>query len=211
MMMRDMGKGKRGEKDMKLKISEMTGKLANIPALNTNPLSNPFCIKMQVCEGSICSKCYSCSMLKTFRSGCIPAWEGNGKILSEGPLDPADIPTIASVYFRFGAHGELLNDAHFLNLCAVARANPRTRFVLWTKRKDIVNRNRAEVPANMGLIWSNPMLDKVVKKAPRGFDKVFNVVTEQSNRVNCGGKKCWDCAKCYDPQDKDQCIIEKLK
>lgn len=196
---------------MKLKISEMTGKLVNIPALNTNPLSNPFCIKMQACEGSICSKCYSCSMLKTFRSGCIPAWEGNGKTLSEGPLSSGDIPTTNVVFFRFSAHGELLNDIHFLNLCTISKASPRTRFVLWTKRKDIVRRNRAEVPSNMALIYSNPMIDKVIKKAPKGFHKVFNVVSEHSSKVNCGGRKCFDCAKCYDPQDKDQCIIEKLK
>lgn len=210
-MMQDMRTGKRGEKDMKLKISEMTGKLANIPALNTNPLMNPFCAKMRECPGSICSKCYSCSMLKTFRSGCAPSWNENGRILSEGPLSPGDIPTTNAVFFRFSAHGELLNETHFLNLCTIAKANPRTRFVLWTKRKNIVRRNRAEVPANMGLIWSNPIIDKAIKKAPKGFHKVFNVVSEHSSKVNCGGRKCFDCAKCYDHQDKDQCIIEKLK
>jgi len=150
-------------------------------------------------------------MLETFRSHCAPAWDENGRILSERMLEPNDIPVINTVYFRYSAHGELINEVHFLNLCAIARANPKTRFVLWTKRKDIVNKHRDMVPSNMGLIWSNPVIDKVVKKAPKGFHKVFNVVSKGSNRVNCGGKKCWDCAKCYDIQDKDECIIEKLK
>ena len=50
-----------------LKISEMTGKLTDIPAINTNTLTNSFCTKMHAKKHpkNICGVCYSQRMLKT--------------------------------------------------------------------------------------------------------------------------------------------------
>ena len=49
-----------------LKISEMTGKLTDIPAINTNTLTNSFCTKMHAKKHpkNICGVCYSQRMLK---------------------------------------------------------------------------------------------------------------------------------------------------
>lgn len=193
-----------------LKISTMTGKMANIPAINTNPLENPFCNKMSK-TNSVCKHCYSRAMIKGIRRNCAPAWSENGKVLSQSIIEDNDIPLINSIWFRFSGHGELINSNHFLNLCKIAKFNKRTQFVLWTKRKDIVAKHQTEVPENMRLIYSNPRVNNVMKKAPQGFNKVFNVVNKDSYKINCGAKKCWECGICYDPENKTESVIEKLK
>ena len=53
-----------------LKISNMTGKLKGFKALNTNTLSNDYCMKMYNSgkDNVICTKCYSAEMLQGMRT-----------------------------------------------------------------------------------------------------------------------------------------------
>ena len=192
-------------------ISTMTGKMANIPAINTNPLDNSFCNRMASSK-AVCKHCYSRAMLQGIRKNCGPTWSSNGQVLSSGIIPDDQLPTINSIWFRFAGHGELINQNHFINLCNIARKNPRTMFVLWTKRLKIVRENQSQIPSNMRLIYSNPRINNVLKKAPEGFDKVFNVIDDKSKHAsNCAGKACWECGICYDPTNHTQCVIEKLR
>ena len=191
-------------------ISTMTGKLLNIPAINTNPLDNKFCNKM--CKtNAVCKHCYSRAMLNGLRKNCGPSWSQNGKILSESIIPDDQLPTVNAVWFRFSGHGELMNGTHLINLCNIAAKNPRTQFVLWTKRSDFIRKYRGYVPENMTLIYSNPRINNVMKTPPEGFDRVFNVVSKDHYKSNCAGLKCWTCGLCYDPESKITCIVEKLK
>ena len=67
--------------------SKMTGKMDGIPALNTDTTTNKFCIAKSKDANSICSKCYSWNMLKTFRKNAVPRFQLNSKLLSEKVLD----------------------------------------------------------------------------------------------------------------------------
>lgn len=192
-----------------IKISTMTGKLRNIPAINTNPLDNSFCNKMSKTR-AVCKYCYSRNMLQGLRKNCGPAWSKNLKILSK-PLSDDQIPTINNIWVRFHGHGELTGSTMFLNFCKIAKHNSRTQFVLWTKRCDIVRKHIHEVPKNMTLIYSNPRLNNVLKNPPSGFDRVFNVVSKDHYKSNCAGKNCWECGLCYDPKSTTKCIVEKLR
>lgn len=112
---------------------------------------------------------------------------------------------------RFHGHGELINDTHFLNLCDIAESNGHCTFALWTKRVDIVRPNRHHVPENMILVYSNPKIDSVLEKPPRGFHRVFNNVTKQyRGDANCTGQKCIDCQLCY-KFDTTSVIVEHVK
>ena len=65
-----------------VKISVMTGKLVEIPAINTNTLTNEFCQKMRTSSPKcICWYCYSYDMLEGSRKNCQPAWEHNSLLL----------------------------------------------------------------------------------------------------------------------------------
>ena len=206
---------------MELKISTMTGKLEHIPAINTNTLTNPFCVKMHNSENpnSICVECYSHRLLNGYRQNCAPAWQQNSDILSKSVLPEDQIPVINSHSFRFHGHGELLNGIHYINFLRIAQKNPHCTFALWTKRREIIQRFRhyAETnwsyskPDNLILVYSNPTIDKVMKTPPIGFDKVFNNTHSLTKADNCSGRKCIECMQCYRLDSGVDVIIEKVK
>jgi hypothetical protein len=196
----------------KVKVSEMTGKLLNIPAINTNTITNPFCMKSSKSknEKNICTKCYSVYMLSTYRKNCQNAFEYNSDLLSQHVLAPEQLPRLNAAYVRFNGHGELINSMHVLNIFRIVRHNPQTTFALWTKRKDLLVPHLDSLPDNLILVYSNPIIDKVMVKPPRGFHKVFNNVTEDPNE-NCTGQKCFECLACYKKDSGTDVIIEAVK
>jgi len=202
-----------GSDTMGIKISEMTGKLKGIEAINTNPLSNDFCKKMSSCgnSGIICTKCYSCSMLKSYRKNCVPAFERNSVALSTEELN--DIPKLKkNDIIRIHAHGELINKLHLLNLIKIVNAYPNKTFSLYTKRKDIINNvfENTIKPDNLILVYSNSTIDVPID-IPEKFQKVFNVCrTTNLEKINCGAASCNTCRKCYDI-NKENIIYEMIK
>jgi len=110
-------------------ISKMTGKLDGFKAISTNTMTNPYCIK-QNANGkadNICTKCYSHTMLKSYRKNMQPALQRNSEALANKVLDIDLLPTILDAFFRFNAHGELINLTHLENLNRIARKNPHCR------------------------------------------------------------------------------------
>jgi len=200
-----------------LKISKMTGKLDGLRAISTNTLTNSYCQKMATCgdDSIICSHCYSWEMLHGMRKNCAPAWQHNSDMLSGGVIPQHMLPTILDAFFRFSAHGELINATHLENLHNIALHNPHCSFALWTKRKDIVRKfySKRDKPANMILIYSNPRIDRVLKWGPpEFFDRTFNNVTKGSDTPqNCTGQKCRDCLLCYKPNNGVTTIVEAVK
>ena len=199
--------------DHQLKESVMTGKLKDIPALNTNTLSNPFCGKMRK-TATICSVCYSASMLESSRKNCVPSWERNSEILSK-PIPIRNLPTINAHSFRFHGHGELINYTHLENFMNIVDKNPDTHFSLWTKRIGYVRKwlRKNERSKNVIFIYSNPSTGKVMNTVPEGFDKVFNSVyddTVQTGQTLCTDRKCASCLACY-RHNEHTVIVEKVK
>ena len=198
-------------------ISTMTGKLEGFRAISTNTLTNKFCIKMnKASKKTICSVCYSHSMLNGFRKNTAPALQRNSDLLSSRSLTKEELPFIMDSFFRFSAHGELINIQHLANLTEIAEHNPHCTFSLWTKRKDYVERlfsYRAK-PSNLILIYSNPKISNILPKhkIPEYFDKTFNNVLEHESvdQQNCTGQKCADCLLCYTKNDV-KTIVEKVK
>ena len=207
-------------------ISKLNGKLEGFQAISVNTITNVFCQVMHSTKRDdvICKKCYSFATLESKRYGnnLEKALQRNSDLLSK-PLDEDCIPFINAAYFRFDAHGELINCVHFENLILIARNNSHCKFALWTKRKDIVNLAKHHLeqegrrfPDNLILVWSNPIVDDVHFEPPKGFNYVFNNVTHDTNSVDdtsykpCTGQKCRDCLNCYD-FDNNPCVIEKVK
>tara|TARA_Y100000004_G_scaffold22038_1_gene22456 strand:- start:984 stop:1679 length:696 start_codon:yes stop_codon:yes gene_type:complete len=224
-------------------ISNLNGKLKDFQAISVNTVSNTFCQAMHNTKRDdvICKKCYSFSTLesKRFGNNLENALQRNSDLLYK-PLDKNCLPFINAAYFRFNAHGELINHVHFKNLILIAKHNPHCKFALWTKRKDIVRlvkrdmkQNSDEFPNNLILVWSNPIVDDVHFVPPKGFDYVFNNVTNDEvdvmykDRITggyamatnavadkhykpCTGQKCKDCLNCYD-FGNNPCVIEKVK
>ena len=192
-------------------VSKMTGKLDGIQAINTNTVTNPFCIKesSKPDADKICGKCYSMSMLSSYRKSCQPSFQRNSDVLASDA--EFILPRTTGAFVRFHGHGELINEQHFRNFCAIASDNKHSTFALWTKRVGIVRKNLHHVPDNMLLVYSNPKIDNVMSSPPRGFDRVFNNVSQEfDGEVNCTGQKCMDCLLCY-KRDTTQVIVEHVK
>jgi len=202
---------------MKIKVSEMSGKLKDIQAINTNPLTNDFCQSMNASSNNniICTQCYSCSMLLAYRKNCVPSFENNSQALLQEVIEPNDMPIFNNKndIVRIHAHGELQNAQHLQNLLKIVKDNPAKIFSLYTKRLDIINDvlGVTQTPSNLIMVYSNPMIDKPIIKVPQHFNKVFNVVrTTNLNKINCGAKSCNGCRNCYD-KTKANILYEMIK
>ena len=205
----------------------MTGKLVDIPAINTNTLTNEYCQKMHSSNARcICTECYSFAMLEGSRKNCAPAWEKNSILLKSNILK--ELPQFNSLYVRFHGHGELINETHFINFLLIAQYNQKTTFSLYTKRHKLVKKVLQgidwygsthasgqdvfirKIPKNLILVYSNPLKDRVTDKKPQYFHKVFNTVTQENAQDNCTGRKCIECLACYQ-FDGSSVLVERVK
>jgi hypothetical protein len=195
-------------------ISTMSGKLEGLRAINSDPTTNLFCLQMNrtTKENQICGHCYSLRMLRSYRKNCQPAFERNNKLFS-GRVQGGLPKFKEGEYVRWNGHGELVGFEHYSWCLAIARANPKTTFALWTKQKKLVQDvHNAYImrPKNLILIYSNPIIDDVMNQPPTWFDKVFNNVSEDHPDENCTGQKCKDCLLCYS-KDTTDVIVEHVK
>ena len=198
--------------------SKMLGKLDEMYAINTNTLTNEFCIKQHKAKGGkhICSKCYSFRYLLGYRKNAVPALQRNSDLLSSRILTYEEIaafkPKGKLGIYRFDGHGELINEIHLKNYMMIAEYHPEFVFALWSKRKDLVQKyvKSCGKPDNMVLVYSNPTIDRVMSAPPPCFDKVFNNVSSGGHEwENCTGQRCKDCKLCYTSETK--VIVEKVK
>lgn len=202
---------------MQVHQSKMTGKLDGFKAISTNTTTNPYCIKQNSSgkADNICTKCYSHTMLKSYRKNMQPALQRNSDLLSGRILSDDELPTILDAFYRFNAHGELINETHLANLTAIARKNPHCAFALWSKRIDIVRRYFAkhDKPDNLILIFSNSKIGTILDRPPVPFDRTFNnvLVDEFVEQQNCTGQKCRDCLLCYTIGNGVDTIVEMVK
>ena len=202
---------------MNVFVSKMSGKLDGFRAVNTSPLSNEFCLKMEKQEDTVCAHCYSLRQMRTYRPNMIPPLTRNGELLSSRPLERQEIPSFKpDEAVRYSAHGELINAQHFLNLFKIAELNPESMLSLWTKRSDLVVRYIGSVPENLRLIFSHPVVNPKLDEfsIPYGFDQVFAVYTpeyaaEHNIEINCT-RQCAECMQCYAPRGTGVRIVKEL-
>ena len=197
-------------------ISKMTGKLEGFQAISTNTITNEYCIKQNAKNdnNNICKHCYSHTMLKSYRKNMQNALQRNSDLLSVRILNKDELPTTLNAFFRFNAHGELINEIHLINLVNIALHNPYCNFALWSKRYDIVSKyfKKNDKPKNLILVYSNPKINNILENVPKYFDKTFNNVHEDLHKEeqNCSGQKCKDCLLCYQTTTTSK-IVEKVK
>lgn len=200
----------------KIHISKMTGKLDGFQAISTNTMTNEYCIKQNAKNdnNNICKHCYSHTMLRSYRKNMQPSLQRNSDLLSDRILSTEELPTVLNAFFRFNAHGELINETHLINLVNIALHNPHCNFALWTKRNDIIAKyfRSNDKPKNFILVYSNPKISNILEKLPKHFDKTFNNVLEHEHieKQNCTGQQCKSCLLCYQHNGVST-IVEKVK
>jgi len=197
-------------------ISIMTGKLEGLKSISSNTVTNDYCIKQYNSnnENNICTKCYSNIMLNSYRKNMQSPLQSNSNMLSSNILSDNQLPIIMDAFFRFNAHGELINDIHLINLVNITLKNPSCNFALWTKQNGLIKKyfDNNPKPSNLILIYSNPKINSIMDKIPKHFDKTFNNVlsTDFVDQQNCTGQQCKTCLLCYKHNSTTK-IVEMVK
>ena len=193
----------------------LTGKMKDVQAVSTNPMSNPFCQKMHEC-GGICGECYAYTIMERgCRPQAIAAYEKNSRLLSENVLPADRLPRLNAIIVRFNSFGEIINRNHMINMVNICNFNPRTIFGLWTKRLDIVNDVLGTFgkPDNMVIVWSLSRINgQPPQELPHFVDRAFTILTDKDDpRINCGDQRCMECLACYDVSSPVRYVYERLK
>lgn len=204
---------------MGIKVStSLTGKMEGMTVITTSMTANDNCKRLAQIPGTICSKCYSERAL-SYRPTVKTCYEKNGDILSGGILKDKDLPEINSQFCRLESHGDLLNETHLMNYINIAKKNPCCTFALWSKQYRILYQvfKRIPQPDNMIIVISSPYINREINVEPfrkigmtvKSFT-VFDKEHASDDIINCGGRKCIECMRCYH-KDTENSIYERLK
>jgi hypothetical protein len=190
------------------KKSTENNKMDGMISINTNSLTNAFCLRMRL-EDTICKSCYTKRMEKVSKQ-MVSAFQRNTEELTSPDFQA---PIINASTVRFNSFGELVNTQHYKNLLKICKANPSTSFTLWTKRPDMVQ-TVGKKPANLILIYSCHVKNQI-EDIPAMFDKTFTVYTtkyirDNGKKINCGKKNCFSCRICYSKNDISE-VSELIK
>lgn len=155
-------------------------------------------------------------------NGCL---KNNLEILTSRILDDDELPIIRnkSKMFRFESFGDIVSDAQVVNYFKISDANPEIDCALWSKNPQFIQKAIRKYglhkPNNLVIVGSSyfinePMID--FYKAYDFVDYIFTVydpkyIKENNIDINCGGRSCISCRKCYKKSHNGYEIREKLK
>lgn len=199
-----------------------TGKMKGMWSLSTSPL-NPICEARSRDPESICSKCYSRNMQEMYSelSKCLLK---NAEILTGRILEPDEMPKLGNKLgmFRFEAFGDATSELQIVNNFHITEANPDVHCALWTKNPEFIKRAMENYgitkPENLVIIGSSskinvPQMDyqkyDFIDYIFTVYDKPF--IAEHNIDINCGGRSCRSCKKCYLKTHTEYEIREQLK
>lgn len=193
-------------------VSELSGKLEGLYAVSTSVMKNARCQARARVAGCICRDCYAAAGASRY-DGLALVLDINFQILNRWRLSEAALATLAipstNGWARIESHGDAATVCAAVNTCHICTSHPWLKFAVWTKNVDLFRAAFKEVggkPGNMVFIMSSPMENEVVT-VPADMvgivDHVFTVYTKDyveahNIEINCGGRHCVTCMKCYD-------------
>lgn len=201
-----------------------TGKMSGNYSLSTACTANKRCIHRmnQKNKRLICFYCFAETQLKNYGDSMLKPFLYNIWLLNRFVIDIDILPAINAFMFRIESFGDIMSEVQEYNYLSLMYKNPRVTFAQWTKNISILATSfeQIEKPENMIVIYSNPVIDCLVKfeqlnKKWLFVDKVFNVVSEKyakehGIKFNCGANHCLTCQLCY-VLNSTKVIIEKLR
>lgn len=204
-------------------IAKHGGKMAGIPSISTSALNNEFCTSCTGC-GLAAKHCYAKKYLR-LRPTLAEKCARNTEFYTTVNLTDDDVPTINASIFRFESFGELQNVQQLKNYCTIAEKNEHCRFVLWTKRTDILqafDRAHNYLPDNFSIVLSSPVVNEsydvyeltdmwLINMVSAVFTVYTKEYAEKHNiKINCGGNKCLECGRCYSLDHSKIIFINEL-
>lgn len=162
--------------------------------------------KLRAVEGSVCAKCYARKGSYVWpavreaharrMSALLSAIDGGA---ARAQWVSAMISLLDGVtHFRWHDSGDLQSRAHFELIADVCKATPATRHWLPTKEPRYVD--RANIPRNLVVRVSAPMVDQI---GPKAWPNVSSVHTDKAPKgahvcpAPKQGGACADCRACW--------------
>lgn len=190
----------------------MGGKMKEILSLSTCCLLNPLCRNRLEKKIGICAECFAESTMfaktEVTENTCY-----NYQVLSEIEIPDEIIPYIDRPELRLESFGDVGTVIQAKNYIKIALFNKHCAVSVWTKNPWIYELAFKALgiticPENLTIILSSQFLNKEVE-IPAKFAwfirKTFTVYTAEyllANNIpacfiNCGGRKCKSCQRCY--------------
>lgn len=201
----------------------MTGKMLNILSLSTNCLMNPVCMARIEAGIGICAECFAASLNANY-DGTFENTAYNTKVLSSMIIPLEILPVIDADELRIESLGDTQNWKQAANYMNFARVNPLVSVTAWTKNPghylEAIRRGYSK-PENFTLIFSSIDLNtpaEIPEKFTGIIDKRFTVYTLEwldengigPAFINCGGRSCKDCERCYKNAEKTGFDVREL-
>ena len=203
--------------------TDHNGKMKGLWSLSTSP-HNELCEKHSKLKHSICEHCYSLAMQKQYKD-LDKVLENNTKILTSHMLTEEELPKVGNALnmCRYESFGDCTTPIQVTNYFHITEANPEIHFALWTKNPWIIAKAMKEYgmqkPDNLVIIGSSYLINKPMTEFYRKYDFIDYIFTvydkeyidEHHVDINCGGRSCRNCRRCYTKTHDGYEIREKLK
>ena len=206
-------------------VSELSGKLKGFWAVSTSVLKNARCQARARVHGCICRDCYAAAGASRY-DGLALVLDINYQILNRWRISEAawatlEIPSLNGKA-RIESHGDVATVCAAVNDLRIIKSHPWLTFGVWTKNIDLYRaafKEEGGKPENMVFLVSSPMENEVLdvpEDMKQFVDHVFTVYTPEyvaahNIEINCGGRKCRECLRCYDRGNRDYYIAELKK
>jgi hypothetical protein len=172
-------------------ISSGNTKLGKVMNISLTPCAT--CLPDAPCR----SKCYAMKAYKQYPN-VRQAWNGNTeKARNDLQGFMTEVNNVVQKkkpeYFRWQVAGDILNQAYLDGMNLIARANPKTKFLAFTKKHDLDFTGKAKNLEIVGSLWSNW---GEVKNLPVAYMQDGNEKRVNGTEIECPGK-CKDCKACW--------------
>lgn len=182
--------------DTKVRISAANSKMGAVASVSTLP----FLTCPDTCAETCGRNCYA-AKLANMRPNVLKSYAINTALAIYKPAEYwRQVSAAAAGYrfFRFHVSGDIMSKAYFHHMADVARENPKTDFLVFTKQYKIVNAwlDAGEtIPENMHMLfsgWSN-LAPENPHKLPETNVIPRDAETAPAGWTLCGGN-CYECA-----------------
>ena len=194
--------------DRHVRISKSNTKMGNVASVSL--MAYTTCHAR--CKGTCGAKCYA-AKLANLRPVVLNSYAINTAIATLYPKDYWKEVNKACgkvKYFRFHVSGDIMNEDYFKHMVKVAKANPETEILAFTKRYEIVNAyldSGKKLPKNLHILfsgWTN-LVPLNPHKLPETNVIEKGEMPHEAWKV-CGGN-CFNCAQggtgCWNTQPGD--------
>lgn len=168
-----------------------------------------------------CAKrCYALRMEKRYPS-VRKSYVENLRILIENPTEywnKVETAIKLSRFFRFHVSGDIVDPDYFSHMAEIAKRNPNTEILCFTKKYSIVNdfiANMGMYPDNLHMIfsiWENFECDNPYDVPECHIRYKDGHTTANENAIQCGGN-CTECAVhdggCWTVKSGEQILIDE--